>query len=198
MAEYTGPVKVDVSSYEAFREATLGNWYDVDGVYGAQCVDYFKLLNYNIGYPSPYAETGPDGYSSEMWSDETSRIWNATGGSSTYYYDLITSLEDVKQGDMIILAGAPGHNAIATTDYSEHTTVSGRRYMILLGQNQVTPSSTYGHAVTETNLSVESFIGAFRLKAWQGATPTPTPLDVRRNKTSFPWALYARKLRSKR
>lgn len=39
MAEYTGPVKVDVSSYEAFREATLGNWYDVDGVYGAQCVD---------------------------------------------------------------------------------------------------------------------------------------------------------------
>lgn len=201
MAKYTGPVTVDVSSYSAFRNATLGNWYDVDGVYGAQCVDYFKLLNYNIGYSSPYAKTGEYGYSSEMWTNATSRVWNQTGGTSTEYYDLITSLEDVKQGDMMIMSlGITGHNAIATTDYSEHTTSDGKTYMILLGQNQENASSTEGHAVTETNVNVSGFLGAFRLKAWQGSspTPTPTPVTVIRNETSFPWVLYSNKLRARR
>lgn len=201
MAEYTGPVKVDVSSYTAFRNATLGNWYDVDGVYGAQCVDYFKLLNYNIGYSSPYAKTdGVTGYSTTMWTDTTARAWNQTGGTSTDYYELITSLEDVKQGDMMIMttAYASGHNAIATTDYSEHTEVDGKIYMVLLGQNQVVPDAKKGEKVTEATVNVSGFLGAFRLKAWQGSSPSPTPVTVIRNETSFPWVLYSNKLRGRR
>lgn len=195
MARYTGPTKVDVSSYAAFRAATLGNWYDVDGVYGAQCVDYFKLLNYNIGYKSPYAKTGVNGYSKEMWTNTTSRKWNRCGGTKTNYYTLVTRLEDVKQGDMIILGlGTTGHNAIATTDYSAHTTIEGKPYMILLGQNQVNPSAEVGHAVTETRMNVSSFLGGFRLKSWQGTSPSG---PIVRNSGSFPWVLYARKLRGR-
>lgn len=29
-------VQVDISSYEAFRSATIGNGYDIDGAYGFQ------------------------------------------------------------------------------------------------------------------------------------------------------------------
>ena len=84
MANYWGPQTVDITSYDTFRNAILNNCYDLDGAFGAQCVDLFKLLNYNVGYPSPYANTGPDGYAYEMWSDATARAWNASDK-----YDLI-------------------------------------------------------------------------------------------------------------
>ena len=130
MANYYGVQTVDVSSYDNFRNAIMGNGYDVDYVAGAQCIDIFKLLNYNLGYPSPYAKTGTNGYASECWTNQESRAWNA--GSS---YTLITNLSSLKRGDMVIMDGTTGnpagHNALCDADYGDY---SG--YIPMVGQNQ--------------------------------------------------------------
>lgn len=182
-------VSVPTGTYEVFKAATLGNYYDIDGVFGAQCVDLGKLLWGNIGYPLPYLKTGPEGYAYEIWT--VSREWNA--GTD---FTLIYNLSDVKKGDMIIIGptsvnGGAGHNAFADEDYT------GGNTMLLLGQNQVDPSPTVGHATTLTRLNVSAFLGAFRYKVWDGSSPEPSDpgYPVTRAKGDFPWFIYARKRR---
>ena len=50
MAQYNGYVEVPHSSYDEWRSATIGNGYNVDGLYGNQCWDYCALLwhQYNL------------------------------------------------------------------------------------------------------------------------------------------------------
>ena len=38
MAKYTGFVQIPHSTYDEWRNATLGNGYDIDGYYGCQCL----------------------------------------------------------------------------------------------------------------------------------------------------------------
>ena len=186
MAQYSGLVTVDISSYDAFRSAVLGNGYDVDGVFGDQCVDMAKLLAGNAGRPSPYWKSQPDGYAYEGWTDLTSRTYNAAD-----YFTLIYNKADVRRGDLVVLdhgrftGDTTGHIAFADSDWNAATT-----YAYLLGQNQVNPDPNVGHPNTVTNMSVVKFLGAFRFNAWAQPTPTPTT-----GRGSFPWVLYARKLR---
>lgn len=178
-------VTVDISSYDAFRTATLGNGYDVDGVYGYQCVDMAKLLAGNAGRPSPYWLSQPDGYAYEGWSVLTNRKYNTAD-----YFTLIYNKADVRRGDLVVLENTSsnpyGHIAFADEDWDANT-----NYAMLLGQNQINPSPTYGHVVTLTGVNVSTFMGAFRFNAWQN----PAPYSATINK-SFPWVLYARKLRN--
>ena len=179
-------VTVDISSYEAFKSATLGNGYDVDDVYGYQCVDLAKLLAGNAGRPSPYWKSGVSGYAREGWTDIESRTYNADT-----YFNLVYTKGDVKKGDLVVLNATTsnpyGHIAFADSDWDSSTTTA-----ILLGQNQVDPSATVGHVTTLTNVNVTTFLGAFRFKAWQDVPPTPTT----KTRKKFPFYLYARKLRS--
>lgn len=181
-------VTVDISSYDAFRAATLGNGYDVDGIYGYQCVDMAKLLAGNAGRPSPYWKSDPDGYAYEGWTGLTNRAYNA--GT---LFTLVYNKADVRKGDLVVLNNTSsnpyGHIAFANTDWDANTTSA-----VLLGQNQENPSPTVGHIVTLTNVNVTTFLGAFRFTAWQQTPPSPTPTTTR---TKFPWVLYARKLRKK-
>lgn len=191
MANYYGPQIVNVSSYDNFRNAIMGNGYEVDYLYGAQCIDLFKLLNYNLGYSSPYAKTGPNGYVSECWTVTESRTWNASDK-----YDLITNIADLKRGDMVIMNGTssnpPGHNSFCDADYG---TYSG--YIPMVGQNQGGTPFPGGGAVTSVlNWPLDNFLGAFRLKAWHTTPPTPTRKVTKPSK--FPWSVYTRKLRNKR
>ena len=105
-------VTVDISSYDAFRTATLGNGYDVDGMYGYQCVDMAKLLAGNAGRPSPYWLSQPDGYAYEGWSNDASRAYNAAD-----YFTLIYNKADVRRGDLVVLENTSsnpyGHIAFA-------------------------------------------------------------------------------------
>lgn len=188
MANYWGPQTVDISSYDNFRNAIIGNGYDVDNLFGAQCIDLFKLINYNLGYPSPYAKTGPNGYVSECWTNTSSRIWNQSDK-----YDLITDITQLQRGDMVIMDGTttnpPGHNAFCDSNYGDY---SG--YIPVVGQNQGGTPFPGGGAVTNIiNWPLDNFLGAFRLKAWH-ESPTPTIIK----KSKFPWVLYARKFRIKR
>ena len=186
-------VQVDISSYDAFRAATMGNGYDIDGSYGYQCWDYGALLWGNIGryghpgvpYSYPYLSTGGTGYAYGIWS---ARTQNAAGE-----FDLVFNLADVKRGDLVILdrgrfqGDVSGHDAYADEDYD------GSGYMWLVGQNQTNPSATVGHVVTRNRMSVAKFLGAFRYKRWE-STP-PTPPTVVKKKKGYPWAIYGQELR---
>ena len=180
MAYHYGPTTVDITSYDSFKAAVNGSGWDVDGIYGAQCVDAFMLLNYNLGYPSPYAWAGPLGYSYEMWTNPTARARNASDK-----YDLIYNLADVKRGDMIIfnssVGGGYGHNAFADEDYN------GQTYIQCLGQNQYgAPFPTGGACFNVYGISSGAFLGAFRLKSWGGG-PGPEPEVAEEYKKHFPW-----------
>lgn len=186
MAEYHyGPTTVNITSYDTFKAEVNGNGWDVDGLYGAQCVDGFMLLNYNLGYPSPYAWSGSNN-AKGMWTDPVSRARNASDK-----YDLIYNLSDVKRGDMIIVdIWNDGHNAFADEDYN------GQTYLNCLGQNQYGETFPTGGACFNIYpISVSNFLGAFRLKTW---TPPVPPTPVGRTANKFPWVLYARKLRKMR
>lgn len=137
-------------------------------------------------YQYPYLQTGTLGYAYECWTQ--SRYQNA--GTQ---FDLIELLALVKKGDIVVLdrgrfAGDDaGHIAFADEDYTGGSTLR------LVGQNQENPSATLGHVVTADVMNVTKFLGAFRYKAWQ--QPTPTPSSESQGK--FPWVLYARKLRNR-
>ena len=50
MARYYGHVSVPYSTYDIFRNAVNGNWYDWDGFYGAQCWDGVQLLYGQVSF----------------------------------------------------------------------------------------------------------------------------------------------------
>ena len=186
-------VQVDISSFDAFKNATLGNGYDIDGHYGYQCWDYGALLWGNIGryghqgtpYNYPYLSTGGTGYAYGIW---LARTENATD-----QFELIFNLSDVKKGDLVILdkgryvGDVAGHDAYADEDYN------GTNTLRLLGQNQENSSEQYGHVVTLDNMNVSKFLGAFRFKQWIAPPPPPPPSSTR--KKHYPWAIYGRQLR---
>lgn len=188
MAHYSGLVPVNISSYEAFRNEVLGNGYDVDGLYGEQCVDMAKLLAGNAGRPSPYWLSLPDGRACDGWKVESNREYNAGD-----LFDLIYNRGDVRRGDLVVINSTTsnpyGHIAFADTDWNSFTLIAN-----LLGQNQVNPSPTVGYPNTITAIDVSSFLGAFRFKPWAGPIP---PAPSNRNH-KFPWVLYARKLNQMR
>lgn len=183
-------VVVDVSSYDAFKAAILGNGYDVDNIAGYQCVDIPKELTGSAGRPSPYWRSGPDGLAYEAWTDLDSRNYNV-GNLFTPIYNKA----DIRRGDVVVLdkgrfsGDTTGHVALADSDWNSGTTSA-----VLLGQNQVNPNPTTGHITTLTSMSVAKFLGGFRFNAWhQPVPPTPT-----RGEHKFPWYLYTRRLNEKR
>lgn len=181
---------VNISSYDAFKNDVLGRGFDVDGVYGYQCVDMAKLLAGNAGRPSPYWLSQPDGYAYEGWTNTASRAYNAAD-----YFTLVYNKADVRRGDLVVLNNTTsnpyGHIAFADSDWNANTTSA-----ILLGQNQENPNPTTGHVNTLTAVNVTTFLGAFRFNAWHQPVP-PTPGSAHA-KTHFKWVLYTRKLKQMR
>lgn len=192
MAHYTGLVTVDTTSYNDFKSAVLGNSYDVDRNYGAQCVDLFMLLNGNLGYPPPYVSTGLQGYAFELWTVLSSRYWNAGNWNvNGWFYDLITDKTQIQKGDMIIMNATTdnpfGHNCLADEPYNGTDTIRA------LGQNQAggTPVPTGGTTAVLTDVGLDAFLGAFRPKAWNN-----TPAKKKKHK--FPWFIYQEQFRKQR
>ena len=177
MALVTG----DLSSYNAFRAATLGNGYDVDGVFGYQCVDMAKLLAGNAGRDYPYWKSNPDGYAYEGWTNTASRAYNVAN-----YFSLVFNKADVKTGDLVVLRNTTsnpyGHIAFADSNWNANTTSA-----TLLGQNQVNPNPTTGHVNTLTVVDVTTFLGAFRFNDWN--TPVPPTPTVGKEKSRLPLIL---------
>lgn len=193
MAFYTRYVTIPIDTYLAWKNTVAGNGYDADGYYGDQCWDLVAEFWYNVGFGTGYPHTGPNQYASECWT--VSREQN-TSYNGTTYFDLIYNLADVKQGDVVVYAGSPGHIGFADEDYNP----SKGGFLAVLGQNQgsggVPPAINNPAGGTTANVqdlyTASAFLGAFRYRGWSGPTP-PTPV-----KNKFPWVLYARKFRQSR
>lgn len=186
MAIYYGYVDLPVTSYDAFRAATIGNGYDADGVYPCECWDLISEAYYNFGWGTgyPITQSGGNGQAWMCWT--YSKELNSGNGISLVY-----NLTDVKRGDIIVLNGTTsnpaGHIAFADEDYD------GSGYMWCVGQNQGgTPLPIGGTVTTQNRLGMGDFLGAFRYDAWH----QPTPTVVKKHR--FPWAIYARKFRERR
>ena len=171
MAQFNGYVKVAHATYQQFRDATLGNGYNVDKAYGNQCWDFCALLWWQYGLT---LHTGPKGWASECWT--VSRTLNAVPP-----FTQVTSISDIKRGDCVVFKGTSnyptGHIAFADEDYKD-----GMTRMNFLGQNQGQGSLNPSNIA---NISLANFIGAFRNSNW--STPKPSPKDEKKHK--FPWAV---------
>ena len=171
MAQFNGYVKVAHATYQQFRDATLGNGYNVDKAYGNQCWDFCALLWWQYGLT---LHTGPKGWASECWT--VSRTLNAVPP-----FTQVTSISDIKRGDCVVFKGTSnyptGHIAFADEDYKD-----GMPRMNFLGQNQgqgrLNPSNI-------ANISLANFIGAFRNSNW--ATSKPSTKYEKKHK--LPWAI---------
>lgn len=194
MANYYGPQTVDITSYDTFKAAVNGNGYDVnEDQYGAQCMDAFMLLNFNVGgYTFPYVKAEPNGYAYELWSNLASRVYNASDK-----YTLINRLEDVRRGDMMIFGPSYyyptfGHNTLADENYNPNNP----DWIKALGQNQLngTPFPTGGKCFNVESTMTLNFLGAFRLKTWDSVVPpSPTPVTTER-KSRLPLIMTTRHL----
>lgn len=161
VADYLGGrgATVPTDNWSVFRNAVIGNGYDVDGYYNDQCWDGAALFWLNAVGRS--FSTGGTGAARGGW--EAARAANA--GSE---FDLITDRNAIQPGDWLVFGGTKwGHVGMA---------VSGNLggYVRLLGQNQT--GSGNGAPFNEINMNLGNFLGAFRLKRWHTApAPAPTP-----------------------
>lgn len=155
---------VDISTPQAFINATLGGCYDIDGYYNEQCWDYAALffLNYT-GHTFYTCGTGAakgaiaDGCWQKNAGTEFTMIWDAT---------------QVRAGDIVVFNnGTYGHVGMASGSYNNG-------YVTLAGQNQgggLCPGSTMGARVNLINISLNYFAGAFRPNIYIPPEPEPEP-----------------------
>lgn len=151
---------VPIGTYNDFRAATLGKGFDIDGAYGFQCFDLCAVLWQQIGRN---LLTG-NGCAYGCWT--LKRDVNA--GSD---FELITSKEKVKRGDVVVFRmGQFGHIGFADEDYNGSVCIK------LLGQNQGgVPYPKGGSYTNVVNVSMATFLGAFRFKKWATANAQPQP-----------------------
>lgn len=179
MAKYTVPI----DSYDAFRNAVIGNGYDMDGHYGFQCWDGVDLFYAQLGAT---LYTGSQGIASECWTNTASRQRNTLSSMQQ-----ITDYRQLKRGDIIVLnanlpsVGNAGHIAFCDADFTNVLS------MPLLGQNQgVGSNPNTGKPFNITNFNISSFLGAFRYLSWNDTPPTPPePEKEKRKKRKFPFAV---------
>lgn len=191
MAQFNGYVFVGHMTYDQFRNATLGNGYNVDRMYGNQCWDYCSLLYYQYGLQLVTKPGGGTAY--DCW--RVSRAAN-----SKYPFTSISGKTNIRRGDVIITKSprsSTGHICIADENYR---TSGDKNKLWCIGQNQRGSSNL---PVTRDEVNVSYFVGLFRNTAWTSTpptpptppptppTPTPTPSGKTvYNESKYPWVLY--------
>lgn len=175
MSQYYGYVTVPHNTYDAFRNATIGNGYDVDYTFGNQCWDYVALLYHQ--YNLILITKSGGGTAKDCWL--VSREAN-----SRPPFESVTGKENIKRGDVLVFGGTAvnpaGHISIADEDYN------GSNSIRVAQQNGFTP---YAPAAIATN-SLANFLGIFRNTKWSGTPPQPEPEDKKGSKKDkFPWAI---------
>lgn len=136
---------------QEFKDATLGKCIDLDGKWGAQCVDLANAFWKE--YTNRWITTCGTG---------TARgIWDCKDENAGKEFKLITNANDIKTGDFIIFdGGAYGHVGMALGK-------PNKGYVSLLGENQGGTSCAGGGSATNIiNISLKTFKGAFRPKIY--------------------------------
>lgn len=194
----------DSNIQEVYHLFLTGNsQYVANGFIHHNCWDlganWYGIIGKAFQTKSSYTGAGgADSYVLTTWTYPP-----AFANNSTSPMTAITDLNQIKRGDMLIwgAGGAiavSGHNAFADEDYN-----NGKDTIRALGQNQQNANFVSGHIPTLNDIPKRGLLGAFRYTLWEGGPgpeppepgPTPTPpLGIA--KTSFPWVIYANKLRN--
>ena len=173
MAQYNGYVDLPHGTYDEWRTATIGNGFDVDGMYGNQCWDYCAELwhQYNL---TLYTKSGGGG-AADCWL--ISKAKNAKNP-----FIAVDGVQNIKRGDVVVWnrsnISTTGHIAIADEDYN------GTNYLWAVGQ---TPSLHGQHgSVSRDRFALTSFLGIFRNQQWQSIPPSPHSVKKR---DGFPFVI---------
>ena len=149
------------SNAASFLNATLNKTYDMDGYFGAQCWDYMDF--YWLNQVGRALSTGGTGMARGCWNNTNARKANAGAD-----FDLVTNKNNLTVGDVVVLNTGPyGHIGMIAAIPKKGVTVT------IQSQNQ----GVFKTKVTKVNFSLDSFLGAFRYKAWHKATPTKKSID---------------------
>jgi hypothetical protein len=154
----------DVSSPEAFKNATLGRCIISGNIYGAQCVSLAR--SYWFSYAGRDISTCGTGMAKGMMNCAEE---NAGDDFSIYWAD---DKLQIQAGDWLVFdGGLYGHVGMAVGPV-----VNG--YVTLLGENQGGHScgvNVGGAATNIINISVKNLIGFYRPKAYIKPEPAPLP-----------------------
>lgn len=134
-----------------FKDATLGKCIDLDGKWGAQCVDLANAFWKE--YTNRWITTCGTG---------TARgIWDCKDQNAGKEFKLIENANDIETGDFIVFdGGVYGHVGMALGK-------PNKGYVALLGENQGGTSCAGGGSATNIiNISLKTFKGAFRPKIY--------------------------------
>ena len=147
----------------AFRDYVYGGCWNTDGYYGAQCWDLADLFFQN--YAGRNFSTCGTGAAKGAWNCKEYNAGNE--------FDLIYNKEDLQAGDWVIFSsGQYGHVGMTMGPYNNG-------YVSLLGQNQGGAACEGGgSAANIINISLSSFVGAFRPKTYIKPTPATTPIPI--------------------
>lgn len=160
---------IDISSPQAFTDATIGQCIDVDGYYGAQCWDLMAAFWYN--YTGRTLTTCGTGAAKGAIADG---CWQQNAGNE---FTMVWDPREIQDGDIAFYStGTWGHTGMARGGYNNG-------YFALFGQNQGGMSCwNGGSAGNIINLSTRDFIGAFRpniyIKPAPAPEPEPAPVDT--------------------
>ena len=148
---------------QAFKDYTIGQCWNTDGYYGAQCWDLGDLFWQN--YAGRNLSTCGTG--------AAKGIWNCKEQNAGDEFELITDPTQLQVGDWVIFNnGTYGHVGMALGGYNGG-------YVALLGQNQGGYACEGGGSSTNIiNISLKSFAGAFRPKSYIKPEPQPEPTTV--------------------
>lgn len=153
----------------SFKNYVYGGCWNTDGYYGAQCWDLADLFWEN------YAGRN----FSTCGTGAAKGSWNCKEKNAGDEFELIYNPADLQAGDWVIFSsGQYGHVGMAMGNYNNG-------YVTLLGQNQGGAACEGGgSAANIINISLKSFVGAFRPKTYikpeptPAPTPAPTPLPI--------------------
>lgn len=154
--------ELDISSPQAFANATLGQCIDVDNFAGAQCWD--DMAAYFQNYTGHTLYTCGTGAAKGTIADG---CWQKNAGED---FTMIWNKEEIQPGDIAVYStGQWGHIGMAMGSYNNG-------YFTLLGQNQGGKACAGGGAAGNIiNLSTRDFIGAFRPNIYIKPEPEPEP-----------------------
>lgn len=149
-----------VETPTAFKDYTLGSCWDVDGWYGGQCWDLGALFWMNATEDGRTLSTCGTG--------AAKGAWNCKEYNAGTEFDLIYDKTKLQAGDWVIFgSGQYGHVGMALGPYNNN-------YVALEGQNQGGKACEGGGAAANViNISLNSFLGAFRPKIYEQPEPTP-------------------------
>lgn len=147
---------------EEFKDYVIGKCWNTDGYYGSQCWDLVDLFWQN--------------YAGRNFSTCGTHIikgaWECKEYNAGTEFELIYDPTELQYGDFVLFSsGSTGHGGMATGSYNNG-------YISLLGQNQGgKPCEGGGSSANIINISLKSFIGAFRPKSYIKIDPEPIPIS---------------------